>query len=83
MLSAGQLFLATAFAGLATQASPISPISSISKRALKEYDQNVQLHESCQGSQREQLVKAFEEVVNITTFARDCRTSTFFVFAFF
>lgn len=48
-----------------------SPLSNY-KRALKTYTSDVQIHESCNATQREYLTEALADVVNITTWARNC-----------
>lgn len=47
--------------------------SPLGKRDLLPYDENVQIHESCNTTQRDMLERAMDDVYNITRFARDCK----------
>lgn len=79
MFTASNNFAAAAAATLIATAATVGA-SPIVKRELQEYDRNVQVHESCNDTQREQLSQAMDEVFNITTFARDCECHAFLPF---
>lgn len=65
---------ALALAAAASSIASASPIDTFSKRAMAVYDANVQIHPSCNATQREALQAAMADVNNITETAKLCQS---------
>ena len=71
MRSSISILTALAAAACSAVASPVN----LAARAMADVVTDVQIHESCNSTQRRQLTKALADMVELATVARDCASS--------